>query len=128
MPGFAAAWRFCYSRLMNPFMCLPLLCAAAFTPGADPVHPVKDALLDAKYLRDHAATRGFLLGRPVQARPTPDGKAVLFLRAEARVPKLKLFEFEVATRKTRELLTPGLALKDAEEHLTPGERPTRERR
>jgi len=112
---------------MNPFMCLPLLCVAAFNHSADPVNPVKDALLDAKYLRDHAATRGFLLGRPVQARPTPDGKAVLFLRAEARVPKLKLYEFDVATGKTRELLTPEKVLQGAEEHLTHEEKARRER-
>jgi len=26
------------------------------------------------YLRDHAETRGFMLGRPAKAVPTPDGK------------------------------------------------------
>jgi dipeptidyl-peptidase-4 len=83
--------------------------------------------LDAKYLRDHVATRGFLLGRPVQARPTPDGKAVLFLRAQARVPKLTLYEFDVTTGKTRDLLTPEKVLKGAEEHLTPEEKARRER-
>jgi dipeptidyl-peptidase-4 len=83
--------------------------------------------LDASYLRDHAATRAFMLGRPVKAKPTPDGKAVLFLRAEARVPKMKLYEFDVATKKTRELLSPETLLKGAEEHLTPEEKARRER-
>jgi dipeptidyl-peptidase-4 len=112
---------------MNTFLCFPLLCAAALAADADPVPAPKDAPLDAKYLRDHAATRGFLLGRPVQAKPTPDGKAVLFLRAKARVPKLKLYEFDFATGKTRELLTPEQVLKGAEEHLTPEEKARRER-
>src|SRR5207248_3720336 len=58
---------------------------------------------------------------------TPDGKAVLFLRGQARVPKMRLYEFDVATGKTRELLTPELVLKGAEEHLTPEEKARRER-
>ncbi len=39
---------------------------------------------DAGFLRTYAQTRGFMLGRPTQPRVTPDGKAVLFLRAAAR--------------------------------------------
>jgi dipeptidyl-peptidase-4 len=89
--------------------------------------PAKDAPLDTTYLRDHAQTRGFMLGRPTGARPTPDGKAVLFLRSEPRVPKMRLYEFDVATGKTRELLTPEQVLKGAEEHLTPEEKARRER-
>jgi dipeptidyl-peptidase-4 len=104
-----------------------LLFATVIAVGADPVNSAKDAPLDAKYLRDHAATRGFMLGRPVQARPTPDGKALLFLRAEARVPKLRLYEFDVATGRTRELLTPETLLKGAEENLAPEEKARRER-
>jgi dipeptidyl-peptidase-4 len=46
--------------------------------------PVKDKPLDTTYLRQHAQTRGFMLGRPVRPKITPDGKAVLFLRAQAR--------------------------------------------
>src|SRR5262245_64891129 len=82
---------------------------------------------DAKFLRDYAETRGFMLGRPVKPKFTPDGKAVLFLRSEARVPKLRLYEFDVATGKTKELLTPEALLKGAEEHLTPEEKARRER-
>jgi dipeptidyl-peptidase-4 len=84
-------------------------------------------LLDASYLRQHALTRGFQLGRPVRPRPTPDGKHVLFLRAQARVPKMRLYEFEVETGKTRELLTPEAVLKGAEEHLSAEEKARRER-
>jgi dipeptidyl-peptidase-4 len=85
------------------------------------------ANVDTTFLRDYSATRGFMLGRPVKAKPTPDGKAVLFLRAQARVPKLRLFEFDVASGKTRELLTPEGLLKGAEEKLTPEEKARRER-
>src|SRR5262249_37147654 len=83
--------------------------------------------LDAGYLRDHAETRGFMPGRPVRPTPTPDGKAVLFLRSPARKAKLSLFEFDVATGKTRELLTPEQVLKGTEEKLTPEEKARRER-
>src|SRR5436305_7349765 len=91
-------------------------------------HPAaKDTPLDTRYLRAHAETRGFMLGRPVKPKPTPDGKAVLFLRSQARVPKLRLYEFDVATTKTRELLTPEQVLKGTEEQLTPEEKARRER-
>src|SRR3954454_6049208 len=103
-----------------------LFLAAAPLCGAEP-KPDKDTPLDATYLRRHAETRGFMLGRPVRPRPTPDGKAVLFLRAQARVPRLSLYEFDVATGKTRELVTPEMVLKGAEENLTPEEKARRER-
>src|SRR5437870_2713013 len=89
--------------------------------------PMNRAPLDARYLRDHAETRGFMLGWPVMAKPTPDGKAVLFLRAKARVPKLQLYEFDITTGRTRELLTPEQVLKGAEEKLSPEEKARRER-
>jgi dipeptidyl-peptidase-4 len=79
------------------------------------------------FLRDYAETRGFSLGRPAKAQPTPDGKAVLFLRAQARLPKLHLFELDVASGQTRELLTPEQLLKGAEERLSPEEKARRER-
>ena len=87
----------------------------------------KDIPLDTSYLRQHAETRGFMLGRPVKPTFTPDGKAVLFLRAEARVAKLRLYEFDVVSGKTRELLTPEALLKGAAEKLTPEEKARRER-
>jgi dipeptidyl-peptidase-4 len=99
----------------------PLL-AAPPAPAGD-----KEPPLDTSYLRTYAETRGFSLGRPAKARPTPDGKAVLFLRSPARVPKLRLYEFDVATGATRELLTPEMVLKGAEERLSPEEKARRER-
>jgi dipeptidyl-peptidase-4 len=83
--------------------------------------------LDADYLRRHAQTRGFMLGRPVRPQPTPDGSAVLFLRSPARSAKLSLYEFNVATGKTRELVTPEQLLKGAEEKLSAEEKARRER-
>ena len=83
--------------------------------------------MDASYLRLHAETRGFMLGRPVKPKPTPDGKFVMFLRAKAKSPKQSLYEFDVSTGKTRELLTPEQLLKGAEEHLSPEEKARRER-
>ncbi len=79
------------------------------------------------FMRLHAETRGFSLGRPTGIRPTPDGKAVLFLRAEPRVASMSLYEFDVASGKTRELLSPAALLKGAEEQLSPAERARRER-
>jgi dipeptidyl-peptidase-4 len=89
--------------------------------------PSTSKALDTSYLKDHAETRGFMLGRPMRAQPTPDGKAVLFLRSKAREPRMRLYEFDVAGRKTRELLTPEQVLKGAEENLTPEEKARRER-
>ena len=68
-----------------------------------------------------------MLGRPTKATPTPDGKAVLFLRAESRWPILSLFEFDNASGKTRELLTPEQLLKGTVENLSPEEKARRER-
>jgi dipeptidyl-peptidase-4 len=106
---------------------LPAAAPAQPPAAAKDVRPMNDAPLDAAYLRRHALTRGFMLGRPVHPVPTPDGKAVLFLRAQARVPLLRLYEFDVATGKTRELLTPEMVLKGAQENLTPEEKARRER-
>src|ERR1051325_10554939 len=100
----------------------------ALTAAAGPLcWAAEENAVDTRYLRDFAETRGFMLGRPVKPQPTPDGKAVLFLRAQARVAKLRLYEFDVATGKTRELLTPEQVLKGTEEKLSPEEKARRER-
>ncbi|VTR98786.1 dipeptidyl peptidase iv : Peptidase, S9B (Dipeptidyl peptidase IV) subfamily OS=Myxococcus xanthus (strain DK 1622) GN=MXAN_6038 PE=4 SV=1: DPPIV_N: Peptidase_S9 [Tuwongella immobilis] len=78
-------------------------------------------------MRLFAETRGFLSGRPVKAKPSPDGQSVLFLRGEAKGGKLKLYEFRLANRETRELLTPETVLQGAEETLSAEERARRER-
>ncbi len=83
--------------------------------------------LDSSFLKTYGQTRGFLLGRPVSTRITPDGKHVLFLRSGGKSSKRALFEFEVETGKTRELLTAEQVLKDGEEKLSPEEKARRER-
>jgi dipeptidyl-peptidase-4 len=112
---------------MTRTLALALLCAFLSLPAAAPAAESKDVPLDTTYLKDHAETRGFMLGRPSRAKPTPDGKAVLFLRAQPRVARLRLYEFDVAAGTTRELLTPEELLHSAEEHLTPEEKARRER-
>ncbi|MBO0700790.1 MAG: DPP IV N-terminal domain-containing protein, partial [Zavarzinella sp.] len=82
---------------------------------------------DTSFLRQYSETRGFTLGRPVAIMPTPDGKHVLFLRSPAKNPKRSLYEFDVATGKTREVLTADALLKGGEEKLTPEEKARRER-
>jgi dipeptidyl-peptidase-4 len=101
--------------------------ASSLVRAGEIEQPQKGKPLDATYLRQHALTRGFMLGRPSKPKPTPDGSAVLFLRSQPRVPKLSLFEFDVASRKTRELLTPEQLLKGAEENLSAEEKARRER-
>jgi dipeptidyl-peptidase-4 len=103
-----------------------ILWAGALAAGETSDH-AKEPALDTRYLREHAETRGFMLGRPTRAKPTPDGKAVLFLRSEPRVPTLRLFEFDVATAETRELLSPEQILKGADESLSAEEKARRER-
>ena len=97
------------------------LCTAQEKP------PVDKKPLDASFLRLYSETRGFLLGRPVNPKITPDGKSVLFLRSEAKNPKRSLYEFDVASGKTKELLTPEAILKGGVEKLTAEEKARRER-
>ena len=80
------------------------------------------------FLKDYAETRGFMLGRPVNATPTSDGKLVLFLRAKsAREPSQSLYAFDVASKETRLLLSPEDALKGGSEQLSAEEKARRER-
>ncbi len=83
---------------------------------------------DTSFIRDYAETRGFQLGRPVAPQITPDGKRVLFLRAAGpRTAKQSVFEFDVATGQTRELLTAEQVLGAGDETLSPEEKARRER-
>src|SRR5689334_24736415 len=93
------------------------------TPGADaPGSPP-----DTAFLKLYAETRGFMLGRPTKPKVSPDGKTVLFLRSGPKTAKNSLFEFDVSTGKSRELLSPETLLKGADENLTPEEKARRER-
>jgi dipeptidyl-peptidase 4 len=101
-----------------------MLLTAAVVPAADPT-PGKS--VDTTFLKQYAETRGFTLGRPQKPKISPDGKTVLFLRSDPSAPKLKLFEFEVSTAQTKELLSPEALLKGADENLSPEEKARRER-
>lgn len=81
---------------------------------------------DASFLRAFAQTKGFLLGRPVHPVVAPDGQAVLFLRSEARSSRHDLFEFDVATGRTR-LLCTAAQLQGGERPLSEAEKGRRER-
>ena len=107
-------------RRLFPVLAAPLMLSwVAFLHAAPP---------EDSFLRDYAETRGFMLGRPVNATPTPDGTAVIFLRAKsAREPSQELYEFNVANGQTRRLLAPEEALKGAAEKLSPEEKARRER-
>jgi len=101
-----------------------VLFCAAVAQAADPL-PGKP--VDTLFLKKYAETRRFSLGRPQNPKVSPDGKSVLFLRAEADKPMLKLFEFDVGTAESKEILSPELLLKGSAENLTPEEKARRER-
>jgi dipeptidyl-peptidase 4 len=96
--------------------------------SAGPIHSSQTvATVDTKFLTDFAITRGFTLGRPSRPRFAPDGKSILFLRSEPRAVLMRLYEFDLATKTTRALLTPEQILKGADEKLSPEEAARRER-
>ena len=86
-----------------------------------------DDAANVKYFRDLAETRSYSLGRPTSPKATPDGAAVLYLRSTSRDRTLRLYEFDLATKKERELITPEKILGTAVEVLTPEEKSRRER-
>lgn len=109
-------------RRASLLLYLSLSSVANASPGpSETIGPVPG------YLGQHAKTRGFSLGKPMRPTPTPDGKQVLFLRATAASPELRLHVLDVATGQTRELLSPAQLLQGAEEHLSVEEKARRER-
>src|SRR5438105_5643566 len=82
--------------------------------------------IDTKFLRDWSETRRFMAGRPVGAKATPDGK-VLFLTSGPRDNEQLLFELDVASAQTRQLLSPAEVLKGAQAQLTAAEKAHLER-
>ena len=65
-----------------------------------------------EFLRQYAETYRFSLGRPAQAKLTPDGSAVLFLRSPPRSFVSDLFEFDCRTGRDRcaQLMASALCL------------------
>ncbi|WP_218082527.1 S9 family peptidase [Anthocerotibacter panamensis] len=107
--------------------CLTMALSWQSSPAAPMESTQPDSLVDTQFLRDYAVTRGFSLGRPAKPKPTPDGKAVIFLRTPPRTPQQRLYTFDVATGKTQELLSPEEVLAGKEEVLSPEEKARRER-
>jgi dipeptidyl-peptidase-4 len=94
------------------------------SPAAAQAPPDKPA---PNFLRDLAETRNYALGRPTRIKLSPDGKTVLFLRSPPRQPNLAIYEMDVATGQTKELVTPAQLLGGAEEKLSVAEKARRER-
>lgn len=82
--------------------------------------------LDPELLKAIAETHAYRLGAPNKMTPTPDGRAVLFLRSGPRDPKQSLFKLDVGTGEVRELLSPE-KLTQAPESVSAEERARRER-
>ncbi len=82
---------------------------------------------DTAFLRDFAETRRFLAGRPVNVQVTPDGKSALFLRSGPRDNSQLLYELDLATGTTKELLTPTQVLNGASDTLSVEEKARLER-
>ena len=80
-----------------------------------------------KCFDDVAATRSYSLGIPAGSEPTPDGKAVLYLRSGPRDTVQRLYEFDIAAGKERELVTPDALLGGKPEELSAEEKARRER-
>ncbi|HEY1836210.1 MAG TPA: DPP IV N-terminal domain-containing protein [Rhizomicrobium sp.] len=76
---------------------------------------------------DIAQTRSYSLGMAVHATPTPDGSAILYLRSGPRDISQRLYEYTIATKSERELVTPESLLGGKTESLTPEEKARRER-
>jgi dipeptidyl-peptidase-4 len=78
-------------------------------------------------LEDVAATRSWSLGIPVKPVPTPDGKAVLYLRSGPRDTVQRLYEYTLATARERLLVAPETLLGGKPEQLSAEEKARRER-
>ncbi|MFM7102456.1 MAG: DPP IV N-terminal domain-containing protein, partial [Verrucomicrobiota bacterium] len=109
----------------KPIVWFALLLLAGTRLPAAPAAP--GTLPPDSFLQTLSRTRNFTLGQPRQIQVTPDGSAVLFLRAGPRDPRQSLHVFEVARGSTRELLTADRLLGGAPENLSPEEQARRER-
>ncbi len=104
-----------------------MLFAFALAPFAIAAEPAPETPVDTSFVKLFAETRGFMLGRPVKPKFTPDGKTVLFLRSDATTPKQSLFATGADSGFTVELLSPETLLKGTGEELSAEEKARRER-
>ncbi|WP_394847763.1 S9 family peptidase [Pendulispora brunnea] len=91
-----------------------------------PVPVVERAPISTDFPLQYAKTQRFSLGEPKRMTPTEDGKRVLFLRATPQDARNALWEVDVATGQTRELLRPD-TLVAGPEVLSAEEKARRER-
>ncbi|HTW33553.1 MAG TPA: DPP IV N-terminal domain-containing protein [Rhizomicrobium sp.] len=82
---------------------------------------------DTKCFDDVAATRSYSLGIPSGAEPTPDGKAIVYLRSGPRDTVQRLLEYDLVTHKERELVTSDALTGGKPEELSAEEKARRER-
>ncbi|HKQ57725.1 MAG TPA: DPP IV N-terminal domain-containing protein, partial [Candidatus Eisenbacteria bacterium] len=118
-----------FAILAGLAMILGLAPAPASAPAA-PTAAGEDLTDDApadSFLSQLAATSRFRRGRPTAIKVTPDGRSVLFLRSGPRSFVQDLYEYDVARREERVLLTSESILKGADERLTAEELARRER-
>ncbi len=126
------------TSLRNLFFAAALVSGCGAQPAVPAGVPANDAakimkavpasIADESFLKDYAETFRFRLGRPSQIKVTPDGDAVLFLRAEGpRSFVQDLWTFDPATGEERVLLTAEKILEGGEEKLTAEEKARRER-
>lgn len=112
------------NALLNATACVALALAACASPTRSAEAP-RDP--NPGFLRQYAETNRFRNGRVNAVTITPDGSKVLFLRSGPRDRVQNLYEWDVANRVERVLLTADRLLGSAEETLTPEEKARRER-
>ena len=88
--------------------------------------PPTEPKLDESIVRALAETHYYRSGTPQSAVVTPNGQAVLFLRAEARKPAQALFKLDLSTGRLLRLCAPDEVFKNPEQ-VSPAERERRER-
>jgi len=93
------------------------LLAAAICPAAATATGAESCFVQL------ARTRNYTLGQPRHVLPEADGRHVLYLRSQPRDTKLRLFEFDTATKTERELAKPA----PEPEQLSTEEKARRER-
>src|SRR5580765_6569508 len=79
-------------------------------PAAVPI-----AKLDEAIVRALAETHAYRSGTPQNPVVTPDGRVVLFLRAEARKPAQALFKLDIGTSHLTRLCAPEEVFKNPDQ-------------
>ncbi len=92
--------------------------------AAPPAPPVA---APPSFLREQAETRGYRAGLPTRPTVAPGGAEVIFLRSGPRTGVMSLFATDVATGRTRELLTAEALLASEPGELSDAEKARLER-